>query len=399
MHINSWYNREVPEPFSMKSKPKITRLVVTGGPGGGKTESLPFIKRELEERGVIALVMPEAATLCINGGIHPMFDHVGVKRGQRAIMHLCKQMQRIWMMTAESLVTDKPVVVLFDRGLADSIAYVPDEDMYHELLNELGTNHSQVCSAEHGVVHMKTAALGTQGYTRENNDARYEDAAAACATDLKIRNAWLGTSRLLVIEPEELFATKKLKALQAILSFIGMPVPIEKEKKFLVRVRGEIPVPTQSSEIEQFYCMCSDPEGELRMRTRTFDGHSEYWQTIKSPNPDGEGRREEETSITRDTYLLAKESFRNPKLGIVRKTRTCFLIAEKYYAEMDKFESIVLNDDPTIRMLEIEYTEDAPEFEFPDWLERVADVTEDPEYKNKNLAKQALKREMLSASS
>ncbi|HVI40798.1 MAG TPA: AAA family ATPase, partial [Anaerovoracaceae bacterium] len=47
---------------------KIHRIVLTGGPCGGKTTALSFITDRLRSLGYNVFVVPEAATLFILGG-------------------------------------------------------------------------------------------------------------------------------------------------------------------------------------------------------------------------------------------------------------------------------------------------------------------------------------------
>ncbi len=49
-----------PNPF-----PKRCRIVLTGGPGGGKTTAADLFRREIGDRVVI---VPEAATILFQGG-------------------------------------------------------------------------------------------------------------------------------------------------------------------------------------------------------------------------------------------------------------------------------------------------------------------------------------------
>src|SRR6186713_3191320 len=51
--------------FTMKQSPKRCRIVLTGGPGGGKTTAADLFRREIGDRVVI---VPEAATILFAGG-------------------------------------------------------------------------------------------------------------------------------------------------------------------------------------------------------------------------------------------------------------------------------------------------------------------------------------------
>ena len=63
------------------------RIVLTGGPGGGKTTALDLIRREFA--GKIACV-PESATMIFSGGIGRSQNDTVLKAQQSAIFNLQK---------------------------------------------------------------------------------------------------------------------------------------------------------------------------------------------------------------------------------------------------------------------------------------------------------------------
>src|SRR5690606_8421199 len=69
---------------------KCCRIVLTGGPGGGKTTAADLYRREI---GPEVVIVPEAATLLYMGGF-PRSNEVGVKEAtQRAIYHVQKNLE------------------------------------------------------------------------------------------------------------------------------------------------------------------------------------------------------------------------------------------------------------------------------------------------------------------
>jgi len=51
------------------SAPRVLRLVLTGGPCGGKTTALPTIAAALRERGLPTVIVGETATGLVESGI------------------------------------------------------------------------------------------------------------------------------------------------------------------------------------------------------------------------------------------------------------------------------------------------------------------------------------------
>src|ERR1019366_4307010 len=92
-----------------RHEPKL--VVLTGGPGGGKTAILEMARRYFCRHVVI---LPEAASIVFGGGF-PRLDTPEAKRSaQRAIYYVQRELER---MAVES----KAAVVLCDRGTIDGL--------------------------------------------------------------------------------------------------------------------------------------------------------------------------------------------------------------------------------------------------------------------------------------
>lgn len=94
------------------------RIVVTGGPGGGKTTAADLFRRELGEQ---VLVVPEAATLLFRGGF-PRSEKIHViKPSQQAIYHVQRNLE-----DAQSAIFGQRILIC-DRGTVDGAAYWPGD--------------------------------------------------------------------------------------------------------------------------------------------------------------------------------------------------------------------------------------------------------------------------------
>ncbi len=96
---------------------KQLKVVVTGGPGGGKTTALDLFRRELGNK--IAVVPPEAATVLFSGGIPRSDDEQMVKIIQKTIFQLQENLEEIH----KKQFPDRLLVC--DRGSLDGLAYWP----------------------------------------------------------------------------------------------------------------------------------------------------------------------------------------------------------------------------------------------------------------------------------
>src|SRR6185295_8814559 len=95
------------------------RIVLTGGPGAGKTAALELIRRASFCDHV--QMLPEAAGIVFGGGFPRRRDAGGRKAAQRAIFHVQRALE-------EARAADNAAIVLCDRGTVDGAAYWPGPD-------------------------------------------------------------------------------------------------------------------------------------------------------------------------------------------------------------------------------------------------------------------------------
>src|SRR5262245_46922600 len=105
---------------------KPRRIVITGGPGAGKTAVLELLRRYVCAH---TRVLPESAGIVFGGGF-PRGQTTSLRRtAQRAIYYVQRELERA--ASDENL-----ALILCDRGTLDGLAYwVGDGD----LLAEVGT--------------------------------------------------------------------------------------------------------------------------------------------------------------------------------------------------------------------------------------------------------------------
>jgi predicted ATPase len=181
-------------------------VVLTGGPGGGKTAVLEVVRRHFCEHIV---VLPEAASLLFGGGF-PRLDSDGARRAaQRAIFHAQVELETL----AESI--GDVGLVLCDRGVVDGAAYWPDG--IDGLFDSVGATRVDAQRRYAGVVHLRTPAAG--GYDH-SNPMRVESLTDAMRIDARIFEAWSGHPARVVVEAEADFLAKLTSSLDAIRGFL-----------------------------------------------------------------------------------------------------------------------------------------------------------------------------------
>lgn len=361
---------------------RVPRIVLTGGPCAGKTTALSYMSNWCTQHGYVPLVVPEAATSLIGGGLSPHRPEF-----QKSVLQHVLSQEEIFCTAAMALAQDghKPVLIC-DRGVCDQQAYMGAVP-FLDLCASQGLTHVGIRDERYdGVIFLRSAAVGAEEfYGTASNNTRYESLADACSLDERTHDAWVGTPHLFVIENAagESFDTKMSKAVATLARILGEPEPIEAERKFLVNnfLPEDLPAHAIPIDIVQTYLVSAQGFAE-RVRARGQKDQWVYTHTIKEPR----GRRasiERERIITEHEYhsmLVRRDTRRSP----VHKTRYCFTHAGQY-CELDVFKGVHYG----LEMLEIETPEDAREVTLPPYLMVEREVTDDPDYSNFALAEVA----------
>ncbi|TKB48474.1 hypothetical protein FCL40_12245 [Ferrimonas sediminicola] len=154
------------------------KVVVTGGPGGGKTTALDLFRRELSHK--IAIV-PEAATLLFSSGINRSDDPLVLKSIQKTIFSLQQNLEAI----QQSAYPDRLLVC--DRGSLDGLAYWPGEEA--EFFEAVDTTLEAEFARYDAVIFFESAATTGQDIS-SNNPARHESTEQAAVLDRKLQTVW-----------------------------------------------------------------------------------------------------------------------------------------------------------------------------------------------------------------
>lgn len=178
------------------------RIVLTGGPGAGKTAVLALLKLELCEH---VAVLPEAAGIVFGGGF-PRTANSGVRAAaQRAIYHVQRELEA----AADA---QHQGIVLCDRGVVDGAAYWPKN--HGDYWQAVGIARADALRRYDAVIHLRVPDAQS-GYGH-SNPLRLESAAEAAAIDQSILDAWDGHPRQYVIGATPDFLEKATRALDAI---------------------------------------------------------------------------------------------------------------------------------------------------------------------------------------
>jgi hypothetical protein len=182
-------------------------VVLTGGPGAGKTAVLEIVQRHFCEH---VIVLPEAASILFGGGF-PRLELQGARRAaQRAIYHVQRELEAV------ALANDRAAVILCDRGTLDGIAYWPGTpDSFYA---GVATSREAELARYAAVIHLRTPTK-VDGYDHSNR-LRVETDLEAHLIDERIELAWAGHPRRVTVPSSHDFMEKVARAIECIESEI-----------------------------------------------------------------------------------------------------------------------------------------------------------------------------------
>ncbi|MES2503870.1 MAG: ATP-binding protein [Myxococcota bacterium] len=182
-------------------------IVLTGGPGAGKTTVLEMAKHMFQDKVV---VLHEAATMIYSGGFLRHQTPSAIRAAQRSIYHIQREQERI-------LEEDQIAPVgLCDRGVLDGLAYWPGSK--EDFFASVGTTEEEELSRYAMVIHMRTPSI-EWGFNH-NNPARNEAPEQAALLDQKTFEVWKNHPNHFVVDSRQDFLHKAEEVVGIISKFV-----------------------------------------------------------------------------------------------------------------------------------------------------------------------------------
>ena len=202
---------------------KLVKLVLTGGPAGGKTSMLARIREEVSKlEGWRVITVPESASdLISNFGIKPFDDCLQMLTFQHYVV--ADQLHKERMACKAVLAVQEPnVLIVYDRALLDDLAYVTQEE-FDSVLAGFGLTVREAIAKYDAVIHMVTCAKGALHAYNLDNAARTESPEEAVARDERTLQAWSAHPALTVLHNDTDFETKLRRGMRVVFRIIGLP--------------------------------------------------------------------------------------------------------------------------------------------------------------------------------
>lgn len=185
------------------------RIVLTGGPGAGKTTAADLFRREIGERVV---VVPESATLLFSGGFPRVTEAHARRAAQSAIYHLQRNLEDVQSARFPER------ILLCDRGTVDGAVYWPEEPAH--FFAAMGTTEAQELARYDAVIFFESAAVGGGGI-EGGNPARIESIEEAAHLDHRLRAIWSKHPKFVVVRHNPSFFRKITFGLTALESIVA----------------------------------------------------------------------------------------------------------------------------------------------------------------------------------
>ena len=376
--------------FGSSKRKRVYKVVLTGGPCGGKTTGQSRMCTFFEGLGWKVFRVAETASILLSGGVE--WSNLAPQdafKFQENLLKTMIQVENTFFALAECC--DRDCLVICDRGTMDASAFISKDD-WQKLLKDNGWNSVDMRDTRYNqIIHAVSAAKGAEDfYTVENHSCRTENFQVARLLDDRAAEAWVGHPYLDVIDNTTDFDTKMSRIISAVCQRMNIDTGDRLETdarkvKYLVRslpADCEFP-PFQDFDVVHDYLQTNSKKSQIRLRKRGQKDRCSY--TITDRWVRGQVV-EVKTPITgRDYCNMLKQ--RDPLHLTIYKKRRCFLYNNQYF-QLDIYkepchprcQGLIFLETYTTQNLQVLHKK------LPDFLDIASDVTADPTYSMYNLS-------------
>lgn len=374
-------------------KKRVYKIVLTGGPCGGKTTGQSRLCTFFENLGWKVFRVPETATVLLSGGIK--FSDLSAEEAfkfQENLLKTMLQIENTFFALGESCPRD--CLIICDRGAMDASAFISKEKWERMMANN-GWNPVELRDTRYNqIIHMVSAANGAEDfYSTEDHACRNEGMELARELDNKAAESWVGHPYFDVIDNSTDFETKICRMIDAVCQILGLDTGgrlSHNSRKVKFLVKGPLPPDSAFPRFQDFdvvhnYLQASSPSTQARLRKRGQRGHWSYTHTIRKPKLRGQVV-EVKTQVTHRDYLNMLAQKDDNHFTIFKKRR-CFLVNNQYF-QLDIYKEpchprcqglILLETYSPLKGRSLQNT-------LPQFLTIVEEVTGNPSYSMFNLS-------------
>lgn len=202
--------------------PKIHKLVLTGGPCAGKTAMLKSIETFFKNLDWKVCSVPECASLLLKWD-KPFYDLKDEQKYEilKDVIMFTMDMQEQIVNSVQSI--EKNVLIIYDRGTIDALAYLP-RDKWQQMLLENNWSYSDLRDSRYDqVIHLVSTAIGAKAnYKIDNHKFRPHNIELARELDNATATAWQNHACFDIIDNSTDFRGKLWRVIEIICHELGI---------------------------------------------------------------------------------------------------------------------------------------------------------------------------------
>lgn len=224
---------------------KIVKVVLTGGPGGGKTSVLNAIKNlaiteegykniiKLGDKKIKLVTISETATELISSGITPT-EAERIYDFQDILFEIQKSKEESSIKSLRFGYDADIILFLYDRGLLDGMAYLDKKGEFEDIMASKDVKELDILDKYDLVLDLlSTATCAPEKYGFESNEARFEDVEWAKSVDRKTSAAWVGHRNMKLFDSGVSLEEEVNNVIEYLKDYILNGSNIEKEEYFI----------------------------------------------------------------------------------------------------------------------------------------------------------------------
>mmetsp|Transcript_89820 Transcript_89820/g.187753 ORF Transcript_89820/g.187753 Transcript_89820/m.187753 type:complete len:473 (+) Transcript_89820:65-1483(+) len=206
----------------------VVRIILTGGPGGGKSSALATLRDHLSKTGYQVIVVPENSTTLLNnsGGYdaawHGTERHVMMQTLFLRFQLYQEEIYNSW----PNLRPERPHIILQDRGCLDGRLFCTEEQ-WEKVLTNVGIKEEDLLHRYDLIIHMTSAASGLEeAYDYgpgSSNPARYHTPEQARVADELAQKTYEKHPHVRVIPNFSRFSAK----MQALVNSVSQALKVD----------------------------------------------------------------------------------------------------------------------------------------------------------------------------
>ncbi|XP_014674201.1 PREDICTED: uncharacterized protein LOC106814397 [Priapulus caudatus] len=207
-----------------KIQHKVYKIVLTGGPCGGKTTGQVRLSNFFENLGWKVYRAPETAFVLMSGGVKwTDLDENQAINFQEDIGRMMLMVEDSYTRLAEG--GRRNAIIICDRGVMDGSAFLRP-DQWQAIMARNGWNPIMLRDQRYNqIIHMVSAAEGAEEfYTTDQHATRYESSEQARELDKRAAQAWVGHPYYDVVDNSTDFETKVTRMIGLVCERMGIQV-------------------------------------------------------------------------------------------------------------------------------------------------------------------------------